>query len=64
MASWLAEMVKPYSFIAKGHGQYQCVFRDDLPGHPNAAPRNIMKRATTGSILIPLLAQSVNQRSR
>ena len=58
LAGWLAEMVKRYRMAVNGHGQYPCVFREyrDLIGHPKQLTDEYRQEATTGSVLIPLLA--------
>lgn len=58
MAPWLAEMVKRYRITINGHGQYPCVYHEyrDLLGHPKARTEEYRAEATTGSVLIPLLA--------
>ena len=55
---WLAQMVRRYAFTVNGHGRYPCVFRDyrDLIGHPKQTTDEYRREATTGSVLIPLLA--------
>jgi hypothetical protein len=56
--AWLHEMVERLSFTVKTHGRYPCVFTEyrDLVAHPRAQTDEYRKEATSGSILIPLLA--------
>ena len=56
--SWLCEMVRRLDISVRSHGRYPCRFDDyeDLIAHPKAATDEYRKDATSGSILIPLLA--------
>jgi len=56
--TWLDEMVKRLAFTVRGHGRYPCVFREyrDLAAHPREATEAYRQEATSGSILIPLIA--------
>ncbi|MDR3526251.1 MAG: hypothetical protein P4L57_03160 [Rhizomicrobium sp.] len=58
MARWLSEMVTRYRLTVNGNGQYPCVFREyrDLIDHPKVRTEKYRQEATTGSVLIPLLA--------
>lgn len=55
---WLHEMVDQLAFAIRTHGLYPCVFLEyrDLAAHPRAATVDYRKEATSGSILIPLVA--------
>jgi hypothetical protein len=56
--TWLHEMVKRLAFTVQTHGRYPCVFTEyrDLVAHPRERTDDYRKEATSGSILIPLLA--------
>jgi hypothetical protein len=56
--AWLAEMGRRLDIAVRSHGRYPCRFRDyqDLIEHPKEASDEYRKDATSGSILIPLLA--------
>ena len=55
---WLHSMVRGLVFTVRTHGRYPCVFTDyrDLIAHPRDRTDDYRKEATSGSILIPLLA--------
>jgi hypothetical protein len=55
---WLHEMVERLVFTVHTHGRYPCVFTEygDLVTHPRERTDDYRKEATSGSILIPLLA--------
>ncbi len=56
--AWLHEMVERLALTVQTHGRYPCVFTEyrDLVAHPRARTDEYLKEATSGSILIPLLA--------
>ncbi len=56
--TWLHEMVGRLAFTVHTHGRYPCVFTEyrDLLAHPREQTEEYRKEATSGSILIPLLA--------
>lgn len=56
--AWLHEMVERLSLMVRTHGRYPCVFTEyrDLVAHPREQTDEYRKEATSGSILIPLLA--------
>lgn len=56
--AWLAEMGQRLDISVRLHGRYPCRFSDyqDLIEHPKEASDEYRKDATSGSILIPLLA--------
>jgi hypothetical protein len=56
--AWLHEMVGRLAFTVQTHGRYPCVFTEyrDLVAHPRGRTDDYRKEATSGSILIPLLA--------
>ena len=56
--AWLHEMVGRLVFTVRTHGLYPCVFTEyrDLVAHPRERTDDYRKEATSGSILIPLLA--------
>ena len=56
--SWLREMVQRLALAVQTHGRYPCVFSDyrDLVAHPRERTDDYRKEATTGSILIPIIA--------
>jgi hypothetical protein len=58
VSSWLREIVARLDFAVRTHGKYPCVFTDyrDLVDHPRERTDEYRKEATSGSILIPLLA--------
>lgn len=57
-AIWLQQMVARLDFTVRTHGRYPCVFTDyrQLIVHPRERSDEYRKEATSGSILIPLLA--------
>jgi hypothetical protein len=56
--AWLDEMAGRLVFSVRTHGRYPCVFTEyrDLVGHPRERTDDYRKEATSGSILVPLLA--------
>ncbi|MBM3552238.1 MAG: chemotaxis protein [Alphaproteobacteria bacterium] len=56
--TWLHEMVERIAFTVRTHGRYPCVFTEyrDLVAHPRERTDDYLKEATSGSILIPLVA--------
>jgi hypothetical protein len=58
LGGWLTEMVNRYRLTIGGHGHYPCVFREyrDLIDHPKQRTEEYREEATSGSVLIPLLA--------
>lgn len=58
IGAWLREMTLRLEFAVKIHSSYPCVFTDyrDLISHPREQTDKYRARATTGSILIPLLS--------
>jgi hypothetical protein len=56
--AWLHEMVDRLALAVQSHGRYPCVFTGyrDLVAHPREKSEAYRKEATSGSILIPLLA--------
>lgn len=56
--TWLHEMVDRLAFAVRTHGNYPCVFTEyrDLIAHPREQTDEYRKEATSGSILVPLLA--------
>lgn len=56
--AWLHQIVGRLAFTVKTHGLYPCVFTEyrDLVAHPRERTDDYRKQATSGSILIPLLA--------
>ena len=56
--AWLHEMAGRLSFTVRSHGRYPCVFTEyrALVAHPREQTDDYRKEATSGSILIPLLA--------
>jgi hypothetical protein len=58
VASWLREIVNRLDYTIRTHGKYPCVYTDyrDLMVHPIDRSDEYRKEATSGSILIPLLA--------
>ena len=56
--AWLHEMAERLALTVRTHGQYPCVFTEyrDLVAHPRERADDYRKEATSGSILIPLLA--------
>jgi hypothetical protein len=56
--TWLHEMVERLALTVRTHGCYPCVFTEyrDLVHHPRERTDDYRKEATSGSILIPLLA--------
>jgi hypothetical protein len=55
---WLHEMVERLALTVRTHGRYPCVFTEyrDLVAHPRERTDDYREEATSGSILIPLLA--------
>ena len=55
---WLQEMANRLHFTVRSHGRYPCVFTEyrDLVDHPRERTDEYRKEATSGSIIIPLLA--------
>jgi len=56
--AWLNMMVERLALTVRTHGRYPCVFSEyrDLVAHPREQTEEYRKEATSGSILIPLLA--------
>lgn len=56
--TWLQEMTERLAFTVQTHGHYPCVFSEyrELVAHPRDQTDEYRKEATSGSILIPLLA--------
>jgi hypothetical protein len=56
--AWLLEMVERLALSVRTHGRYPCVFSDyrDLVAHPREQTDDYRKEATSGSILIPIIA--------
>jgi hypothetical protein len=56
--AWLHEMAERLALTVRTHGRYPCVFTEyrDLVAHPRERSDAYRKEATSGSILIPLLA--------
>jgi hypothetical protein len=56
--AWLHEMIARLTLTIRTHGRYPCVFTEyrDLVAHPREQTDDYRKEATSGSILIPLLA--------
>jgi hypothetical protein len=56
--SWLHEMVERLVLSVRTHGRYPCVFVDyrDLVAHPRERTDDYFREATSGSILIPIIA--------
>lgn len=56
--AWLHEMVERIALSVRTYGQYPCVFSDyrELVAHPRERTDDYRKEATSGSILIPILA--------
>jgi hypothetical protein len=56
--AWLHEMAEHLALTVRTHGRYPCVFTEyrDLVAHPRERSDAYRKEATSGSILIPLLA--------
>ncbi|MFH1342151.1 MAG: chemotaxis protein [Pseudomonadota bacterium] len=56
--NWLTEMVHLLDVTFRTHGKYPCVFVDyrDIVEHPRDRSDEYFREATSGSILIPLLA--------
>lgn len=56
--AWLQEMTERLAFTVQTHGHYPCVFSEyrALVAHPRDQTDEYRKEATSGSILIPLLA--------
>jgi hypothetical protein len=56
--AWLNEMVDRLSLAVQTHGRYPCVFTEyrELVAHPLEQTDDYRQKATSGSILIPLLA--------
>jgi hypothetical protein len=57
-AAWLHQMAESLAFTVQTHGRYPCVFTEyrDLLSHPRERSDDYRKEATSGSILIPLVA--------
>jgi hypothetical protein len=57
-ARWLTGLANRFDFAVRTQGQYPCIFTDyqDLVEHPRTRSEEYLKDATSGSILIPLLA--------
>jgi hypothetical protein len=55
---WLNKMTNLLSLAVRTHGRYPCVFTEyrDLVSHPHARTDEYRKEATSGSVLIPLIA--------
>src|SRR6202034_1936018 len=58
IARWLIGLASRLDFAIRAQSQYPCVFTDyqDLAEHPKERSEEYLKDATSGSILIPLLA--------
>jgi hypothetical protein len=58
IASWVSEMVGCIDYAVRSHGKYPCIYRHytDLAKHPKDASDEYRQEATSGSVLIPLLA--------
>lgn len=56
--AWLQEMTQRLALTVQTHGRYPCVFGEyrELIAHPRERTDEYRKEATSGSILIPLLA--------
>jgi hypothetical protein len=56
--SWLKEMASLTDITVRTHGKYPCVFTDygDLIAHPREKSDVYREEATSGSVLIPLIA--------
>jgi hypothetical protein len=56
--NWLSEMASMIDISVRTHGKYPCVFTDygDLIAHPREQSESYREEATSGSILIPLIA--------
>jgi hypothetical protein len=56
--NWLREMTSLIDITVRTHGKYPCVFTDygDLIEHPREQSAAYREEATSGSILIPLIA--------
>jgi hypothetical protein len=57
-AAWLTHMADRLDFVVRTHGKYPCIYTEyrDLIYHPQEQSDAYRKDATSGSILIPLLA--------
>lgn len=58
VTTWLTHMADRLDFAVRTHGRYPCIYTDyrDLIEHPRENSSAYLKEATSGSILIPLLA--------
>jgi hypothetical protein len=58
ISCWLREIVDRLSITVPTHGRYPCVFTDyrDLIDHPRERSEEYRTEATSGSMLLPLLA--------
>lgn len=58
VSDWIVEMVNRYSLTIRTHGKYTCAYSEYryLISHPREQTEDYRKEATSGSILIPLLA--------
>jgi hypothetical protein len=58
IAAWLTHMTDRIDFAVRTHGKYPCIYTEyrDLIYHPQEKSDAYRKEATSGSILIPLLA--------
>jgi hypothetical protein len=58
IAAWLTHMTDRIDFAVRTHGKYPCIYTEyrDLIHHPQEKSDAYRKEATSGSILIPLLA--------
>lgn len=56
--AWLEEMTQRLALAVRTHGRYPCVFSSyrDLVAHPRERTDKYRKEATSGSILIPIIA--------
>lgn len=55
---WLVRMVSRLDFTLRTHGRYPCVFKDyrDLIYHPRERSEEYRREATSGSVLVPVVA--------
>jgi hypothetical protein len=55
---WLREITNRIDFTVRSRGRYPCIFTDyrDLVEHPRDRSDEYLKEATSGSVLIPVLA--------
>jgi hypothetical protein len=58
VSAWLTEMAQRLDFSVRTRGRYPCVFTAyrDLVVHPRDRSDEYLKEATSGSVLIPLIA--------